>query len=137
MASIIPGLGPQLINGAPNAISITNITSVSEGGSKGFEQDIQFYSSITKVLQRHTIKIGGGYLYNNYWSAGVLAPQRGTYSFTGRYSGNAFADFLLGYPNSTGNATPSGIAGRVLSSHYSGYIQDDWKVSSKLSIFLL
>ena len=134
MASIIPGLGPQLINGAPNAISITNITSVSEGGSKGFEQDIQFYSSITKVLQRHTIKIGGGYLYNNYWSAGVLAPQRGTYSFTGRYSGNAFADFLLGYPNSTGNATPSGIAGRVLSSHYSGYIQDDWKVSSKLTV---
>jgi hypothetical protein len=134
MASIIPGLGPQLINGAPNAISISNITSVSEGGSKGFEQDIQFYSSITKVMSKHTIKAGVGYLYNNYWSAGVLAPQRGTYSFTGRYSGNAFADFMMGYPNSTGNATPSGIAGRVLSSHYSGYIQDDWKVSPKLTI---
>jgi len=134
MASIIPGLGPQLINGAPNAITISNITSVSEGGSKGFEQDIQFYSSITKVLSKHTIKAGVGYLYNNYWSAGVLAPQRGTYSFTGRYSGNAFADFLMGYPNSTGNATPSGIAGRVLSSHYSGYVQDDWKVSPKLTV---
>jgi len=134
MASIIPGLGPQLINGAPNAISISNITSVSEGGSKGFEQDIQFYSAITKVMSKHTIKIGAGYLYNNYWSAGVLAPQRGTYSFTGRYSNNAFADFMMGYPNSTGNATPSGIAGRVLSSHYSGYVQDDWKFSPKLTI---
>jgi hypothetical protein len=134
MASIIPGLGTQLINGAPNAIGITNIQSVSEGGSKGFEQDIQFYSSITKVMSRHTIKVGAGYLYNNYWSAGVLAPQRGNYSFTNRYSGIAFADFMLGYPNSTGNATPSGIAGRVLASHYSGYVQDDWKISSKLTI---
>jgi hypothetical protein len=134
MASIIPGLGTQVINGAPNAISITNIQSVSEGGSKGFEQDIQFYSSLTKVMSKHTIKAGVGYLYNNYWSAGASSPQRGTYSFTGRYSGNAFADFIMGYPNSTGNATPSGIVGRVLSSHYSGYVQDDWKVSPKLTV---
>ena len=73
------------------------------------------------------------------------SPQRGSYAFNGRYttnpkpitgqlSGIAFADFLLGYPSSTGNATPSNYITRNLSSQWGMYVQDDWKLRPNLTL---
>jgi hypothetical protein len=143
-ASIIPGLGPQLIEGAPQ-ITITNITSVSEAGSKDLEQVIQGNTAVTKVLPQHTIKAGFSYLWDDHWNDSAQSPQRGSYGFNGRYttnpkpitgqlSGIAFADFLLGYPSSTGNATPSNYITRNLSSQWGMYVQDDWKLRPNLTL---
>jgi hypothetical protein len=133
LSSIIPGLGPELIEGAPQ-ISITNITSVSESGSHDLEQDAQAVTSLTKVLSHHTIKTGVSYLFNDHWNDAAEGPQRGSYSFNGHYSGNAFADFLLGDPISTGLSDPNNYVVRNLSSQYGVYIQDDWKATSKLTV---
>jgi Carboxypeptidase regulatory-like domain/TonB dependent receptor-like, beta-barrel len=145
--SIIPGLSPQLIEGAPQ-ISITNITGVGEQGSKDLEQVIQANTSITKVFPRHTIKAGFGYLYDNHWNDSAVSPQRGSYSFNGQYtsdagaapanekSGIAFADFLLGIPATTGQGTPGNFITRNISSQWAAYIQDDWKPLPKLTINL-
>jgi hypothetical protein len=132
-SAIIPGLGPQLLEGAPQ-LTITNITSVSESGSKNLEQTYQANTALTKVFAKHTIKTGFSYLYDNGWQDNAQSPQRGSYSFNGRYTGNAYADFLLGYPNSTGNATPSDYITRYLSSQYGIYVQDDYKPTSKLTL---
>jgi hypothetical protein len=132
-SAIIPGLGPELIEGAPQ-ITITNIQSVSESGSKDLEQDGQIGTTITKVLARHTIKAGFSYLYDNHSNDSAESPQRGSYAFNGQYSGNAFADFLLGDPISTGNATPNNYITRNISSQYAAYLQDDWKPVEHLTI---
>jgi hypothetical protein len=147
-AGIIPGLGPQLIEGAPQ-ITISNIQSVSESGSKDLEQVGQISSAVTKVLSKHTIKAGFSFLYDNHWNDAAEPPQRGSFSFTGRYttsatplsgqyagnlSGIAFADFLLGYPTTTGNATPSNYITRNISDQYGFYAQDDWKPARKLTV---
>ena len=132
-SSIIPGLGPQLIEGAPQ-ITITNIQSVSESGSKDLEQVAQINTAVTKVFPKHTIKTGFSYLYDNHWNDSVQSPQRGSYTFNGHYTGNALADFILGDPISTGNAAPSNYIVRHISSQYGMYIQDDWKPVSKLTI---
>ncbi len=133
-SSIIPGLGPELIEGAPQ-ISITNIASISESGSHDLEQDMQVNTSITKILAKHTIKAGFSYLYNDHWNDSANGPQRGSYSFTAnKYTGIAFADFLLGLPTSTGNATPNNTIVRNESSQYGMYVQDDWKLTPKLTI---
>lgn len=146
--SIIPGLSPQLIEGAPQ-ISITNITGVSEQGSKDLEQVIQANTSLTKVTARHTIKAGFGYLFDNHWNDSAVSPQRGSFSFNGQYTSCttaysaacvntgapwAFADFLLGLPATTGQGTPGNFITRNISSQWAAYIQDDWKVSPKLTI---
>ena len=131
--TIIPGLTTQLIEGAPQ-ISITNIQSISESGSKDLEQAAQLNASITKVLARHTIKAGGSYVYDNHWNMSAQSPQRGSYAFTSQYSGLAFADFLLGLPTTTQQATPSFLPTRNISSQWAGYVQDDWKPISKLTI---
>ena len=146
--SIIPGLSPQLIEGAPQ-ITITNITSVSEAGSKDLEQAIQANTAVTKVFPHHTIKTGFSYIYDNHWNDSAVSPQRGSYSFNGQYtkcatsfssactsSGApwAFADFLLGLPNTTGQGTPGNFITRNTSHQWAAYVQDDWKPLPKLTV---
>jgi len=146
--SIIPGLSPQLIEGAPQ-ITITNITSVSEAGSKDLEQAIQANTAVTKVFPHHTIKTGFSYIYDNHWNDSAVSPQRGSYSFNGQYtkcatsfssactsSGApwAFADFLLGLPNTTGQGSPGNFITRNTSHQWAAFVQDDWKPLPKLTI---
>lgn len=59
---------------------------------------------------------------------------RGTFGFTGRYTGNALGDFLLGAPNS-GSAGQVGrgvLQGRTDWAHL--YIEDGWQISSGLKL---
>jgi Carboxypeptidase regulatory-like domain/TonB dependent receptor len=130
-SAIIPGLGAQTLEGAPS-ISITNITPFSEAGSKNLEQTYQGNTAITKVLPKHTLKAGFSYLYNDSWQNS--AESHGAFTFTGEYTGIAYADFLLGYPNTTSTATPLDYAVRFNSSQYGMYFQDDWKPVRNLTI---
>ncbi len=123
-SAIIPGLGAQTLEGAPS-ISITNITPFSEAGSKNLEQTYQGNTTLTKVLAKHTIKAGISYLYNTSWQNSAVS--HGGFNFTGLYTGIAYADFLLGYPNTTTTSTPLDYVVRFNSSQYGAYIQDDWK----------
>jgi hypothetical protein len=146
--SIIPGLSSQLIEGAPQ-ISISNITSVSEAGSKDLEQAAQINTAVTKVLAHHTIKTGFSLIYDNHWNDSAVSPQRGSYSFNGQYTSCttafssacttsgapwAFADFLLGLPATTGQGSPGNFITRNISEQYAAFIQDDWKPLPKLTI---
>ena len=129
-ASIIPGLGTVQIEGAPT-INITNITEVTESGSKDLEQVIQLGTALTKVLAKHTVKAGFSYLYDDHWNQSC---GRGTYNFDGQYTKNAFADFLLGDTSSTSKSSPNCTPSRNLSSQYAAYVQDDWKPTPKLTV---
>lgn len=130
-SAIIPGLGAQTLEGAPS-ISITNITPFSEAGSKNLEQTYQGNTSLTKVLAKHTIKAGVSYLYNDSWQNSAVS--HGAFTFTGLYTGIAYADFLLGYPLTTSTATPLDFVVRFNSSQYATYIQDDWKPIRNLTL---
>jgi hypothetical protein len=129
-SSIIPGLGPVDIEGAPS-ITITSIQSVSEAGSKDLEQVEQVGESLTKVLAKNTVKTGFSFLFDNHWNESCT---RGTYTFNGQYTGNAFADFLIGDPSATSKSSPNCIISRNLSNQYAAYVQDDWKPTPKLTV---
>ncbi len=141
--SIIPGLSSQLIEGAPQ-ITITNITAVSEAGSKDLEQVMQANTAVTKVFAHHTIKTGFSYVFDNHWNEAATTPQRGSFSFNGQFTQGtqasssgapwAFADFLLGLPSTTAQGTPGTFITRNISSQWAAYIQDDWKPTPKLTI---
>jgi hypothetical protein len=81
---------------------------------------------------RHNLTFGGDLRRNHYdvWSQ---PDPRGTLSFTGAATGNAFADFLLGLPTTSAIAFGNTDA-RLRGSAYDAYIKDDFRVSSGLTL---
>jgi outer membrane receptor protein involved in Fe transport len=98
------------------------------------DTNYQVIPSLTYNHGRHTVKFGGD--ANNYSTMRLNNGNGlGTYTFTGQYSGNAVADLLLGIPSKASRALGDS-RNPMFSSAYALYIQDDWKVSSKLTLNL-
>jgi hypothetical protein len=89
----------------------------------------------------HSMKFGA-YIFRLQFNPSESPNARGSFTFTPRYTssatgladGNAFADFLLGYPSSAqAGIGPGGTEyGRSLWTHF--YAQDDWRVNSVLTL---
>jgi len=56
-----------------------------------------FSDALSKIVGRHTLKMGGEYRYYQINERNVCAPN-GSFSFDGSETGNDFADYLLGAP---------------------------------------
>ncbi len=100
--------------------------------------------SITKIAGAHTIKIGGEYrkLLLNFFQIGRPA---GDFMFSQGWTqqridrarkrqGFPLASFLLGLPRGGRIHHEPSVA--TASSYFAGFIQDDWKVTSKLTLHL-
>jgi hypothetical protein len=137
-ASLFPQLYQPLPIGGLPTMSITGFSGISDyGGSARAPQITQeLTDNFSFVRGNHTFKagadIGFGRISTNP-SAG--AAQFGSFNFNGRYSGNSYADFLLGYPVSAVRATP-GLVNLLHNTRYGLYIQDDWKVTPRLTVNL-
>ncbi|PYV83994.1 MAG: hypothetical protein DMG05_25195, partial [Acidobacteria bacterium] len=130
------------IQGLPQVSSeVRNIPSVNITGFHSIfqvaqadpgEKTFQLSDQITHVTGRHSIKAGGE--YRPQQSNGSVQPMFGTYSFSNRFTGFAYSDFLLGLPTSTSRSQTrlSTSAGRAWL--LSGFIQDDFRVSPKLTL---
>jgi hypothetical protein len=105
--------------------------------------------SATKVWGNHLIKFGWDLRKNefNIYNPGGTGNSgwfTGNYTFTGEITSgthtggnpvNSLADFLLGDIKTSGYALPQPPAGRR--NFYTGaYVQDDWKVSRRLTVNL-
>ena len=81
----------------------------------------------------HRIKFGG-YLFHLKLRPENPDTARGSFTYTGQFSGNAMADFLLGYPV----AARSGIGGRgsedARSTWLHVYAQDDWRMRDNMTV---
>ena len=126
-------------SGSPS-FSITGFQGASFGTSnisKG--KNLQLIDNLTWVRGHHTLKFGGDYRHMTALFSNVFASSRaGTYTFnnsvTSSLIGNAYASFLLGIPDSTGLATVKNPDTFSYGNSYALYAQDDWKVTSRLTI---
>ncbi len=131
------GIGPTFpFNGLPD-ISINNLTGLNtdRGDSTTKNDTWQFTDNLTWNKGRHTIKTGFDYRKIRAVSAlGFTAGDNyGGYSFDGSFTGNPFADFLLGAPITTSvDNVKNDNDGR--SNHYNAYIQDSYHVSQRLTL---
>lgn len=79
----------------------------------------------------HILKFGGEYRWTKKIRTQAAAID-GSFSFNGQYSGNAFADFLLGRASAMTQGSVRQNNGRTRA--VSLYLQDDWQFHPKLTL---
>ena len=95
---------------------------------------LEIYDNITVDRLAHRWKFGA-YYYRLRLRPEQPDNARGTLTYTGQFTGNAFADFLLGYPASAAVGMGRGDEdGRTNWLH--AYVQDDWRARSNLTLNL-
>ena len=95
---------------------------------------LQWLNTTTWMRGEHQIKFGIDLMMpmsNEYFD---VAPTRGNLRFQATFTGNAFGDFLLGYPNRAELTNVFVVNQELWSSSF--YVQDDWKPTDKLTLNL-
>lgn len=103
----------------------------------------QIYDNFSWTLNKHTLRFGGEIMRLDYNRSEAAAPQ-GDFQFSQGYTsrtasadgtGNVLATMLLGLPDQ-GNRqiVPTRVDAR--SDSYALYLQDDWKIHSRLTLNL-
>ena len=89
---------------------------------------VQGSDTLTWVSGAHAVKSGVDIQYVEYKDQISFfdGEEFGRYEFDGFYTGNAFADFLLGVPRSTGYILPAPDV-NPFTTYYGFFVQDDWR----------
>jgi hypothetical protein len=135
----IPSTGREQWIGPPD-IGVTGYQGVAMSGggygAPGSQSGGQYdgKGSLSHVAGPHTIEVGAEYFNRTtYGRHGSFAP-RGNFGFYNLYTGNGFADYLLGLPSFSGLNDPLGTFGQTLDPIAAGYATDTWKATPKLTV---
>lgn len=141
-SDIVKTLGLQGVNqqgltpggGSPTfAISGYSTIAVTAGGFLLNDQNFNFADNVSWAIGRHVVKFGGEQRTYGRYDARVSNDNFGNFSFNGNWSGNAYADFMLGLPLSSTRLNP--IVNRKQTSKELGvFITDTFKVTPKLTL---
>ena len=138
---------PDFYNGLPS-FSISNFQSLTNTSpSQTINQTISFSDFVSWRHKKHNMRYGldvrrvhadsiggnnplGSFTFTGYATASPADQVGGTAGVT---SGDGFADFLLGLPQST--AIQAGLYKTYLRENvYDWYVQDDWRMASNITI---
>jgi hypothetical protein len=143
------GIPQSLVSQLPNQDKIffgrwnfDGYASLGRSQSNNFTNTFELQGSATKVWKSHTIKMGMDARQINYLlqQPGDILSFQGSDSWTQRQwnvteptSGDGYASFLLGVVSGSSNYPLFPWWKRP---YYSPYVQDDWKVTRKLTLNL-
>ena len=91
--------------------------------------------SLTYAVRNHSIQIGteiGGNQLNNYRSGSM---HRGQFDFSGEFTGDAFADLLMGIPNTASKGIGTDRAD-LRRKYWEVFIRESWKLNQKIDLTL-
>lgn len=137
------GVNPDPRDAGYPQISFAGVESTM-GDSTSFvyrrNKSFDLYDNFLINLGRHKVKFGGSWFHLRF-NPSDPNSARGSFAFTNRWTssqvgatdGNAFADFLLGYPSSAtvgiGRAEEDSQTNWIHT-----YIQDDWETAGGLTV---
>jgi hypothetical protein len=126
--------------------ALNRVPSISLSGSTGTNYDLnrvpwtnkaddyQIRDDFSWTKGSHQLKFGASWaIYKKIQD--VFGQTQGSFTFNGSYTGNDFADFLLGYANQYQEAALQD-KGRWDNQSWAAYAQDNWKVNRRLTLTL-
>jgi len=119
--------------GPPSLTFASGIASLSDSQSS-FNRNRTSGSSYSMLWNRdaHNIMFGGDFRRQEFNYLSQQDP-RGSFTFTGAATGNDFADFLVGIPDTSSIAF--GNADKYFrESVYDAYVTDDWRINPELTL---
>ncbi|HWB84659.1 MAG TPA: TonB-dependent receptor [Bryobacteraceae bacterium] len=147
--SLFPQMPESYYRGLPT-LTMSGYTGMFHDYGTGYwtpRWDIQITDDLTHVHGRHTIQAGidetgykmssrvpstgnatGAFAFNGHWTGNAGWPD------LPQSGGNSFADFLLGVANSSTTPGVGKFSSMVYSRDWGLYVQDTWRVSSKLTL---
>lgn len=129
--------GPNLDNRIPSIIlggstGATYTSNWTPWNNKA--DDYQLRDDISWTKGAHQLKFGASWaIYKKTQDA--FANTQGNFTFNGSFTGNDFADFLLGFAQSY-NEDAVKITGQWNNNSYAAYVQDNWRATHRLTLNL-
>jgi hypothetical protein len=114
-----------------------NLGSATNLPQQGPFDTYSLSTTITYVKGAQNIKLGGD--YRHFASDFIFdSLARGSYTFTGRYTGDPLGDLLLGLPTQAqrGLGRNGDTQFNFISQSFSAFVQDDWQLRDRLTLTL-
>ncbi len=132
-AATIAALGQNCCGPVMPRVAVSGL-SVNGGGQQIFvtEENYAISGSETKILGRHTVRFGGEIRRapNNYGQSNSTDVE--AFGFTNAFTGNPFASYLLGLPQTTETEL---IIVPASTTYYAGfYVGDSFQATNKLTL---
>jgi hypothetical protein len=105
------------------------------GGMVQNDHDWGIADTVTWAKGRHVFKFGGEYKPQKRFAGNIPEGTYGSFAFNGSFSGQAYADFMLGIPFTSTRLDP--LTNRTRKDSELGlFLTDSFKVSSRLTLDL-
>jgi hypothetical protein len=120
-------------------ISLSGYSSFNGSGNGDFPKSNrirtwEYADTVNYTNGKHDMRFGGQmWVQRHSFYNGQF--QEGQFSFTTQFTGDAFADFLLGLPATVGRSYPLTLYGNQ-AIQWAGFFEDNYKVSSNLTLNL-
>lgn len=124
----------QAVESVPS-ISITGLSGTSgllPANNYG-DRDYEWNDNLSWNRGRHIVKMGVDQILDRVYLVSNAATVFGGYSFSGLYTGSAYADFLLGLPYQTSLTTPATM-GNINATMLGMYAQDEFQLTRRLNL---
>jgi Carboxypeptidase regulatory-like domain/TonB dependent receptor len=142
------GFPSSLVNSLPGGAyfgnySFTNYASLGQYPTGDITNSLSEAASVSWNVKNHTLRAGVDlrdiqYITQNYSTALSLSADPGwtqaNYAQADSVSGNSIASWLLGTPSS--GSSGYSLLGVYQEHYYAPWVQDDWRVTSRLSLNL-
>ena len=132
----IPGLTTSFLPAMSFSGGFVSGFGTKASVTNNYDTSIQYSDVLSWVHGRHSTRIGfQGWRIRTTGLFNGNNGQAGSFSFNSGYSGSPETNFLLGLPNQIGVGNPGG-EWEQNNSVFAGFVQDDWKLTTKLTVNL-
>ncbi len=118
----------------PPIVNVTGYSSITPFSNPfiRIHNNWQYAYQLVQSRGEHSMRYGGEVRTTGIDLDDWNAPN-GNFTFTGRYTGNAIADMLLGYPSQTQRLVGPGVS-NLRSWQAAAFVQDEWRVNNRFSL---